>query len=418
MRQSRFFTKALKETSQSDVSINAQLLTRGGFVDRLMAGGYTYLPLGLRVLSKIEQIIREEMESVGGQEILMPALHPREIWDATNRWEGFDVLFRLVGSESREYCLGPTHEEVVTPLAKKFVHSYRDLPKALYQIQTKFRNEARPKSGLLRGREFRMKDLYSFHTSAEDLDQYYDTVRDAYFRVFQRCGVGEVTYLTFSSGGAFSKYSHEFQAITPYGEDTIYLSPELRLAVNREIIEDKAALPPELRGELQEQKAIEVGNIFKLGTRFSDAIGLKYQDSDGTEKPVIMGCFGLGSSRLLATIVEIHNDENGIIWPASVAPYQVQLISLGKDPDQQIKADTLYNDLQAQGFEVLYDDRTEMSAGAKFAESDLIGIPVRLVMSPKTLAVDSIEMKMRAKREANLIQAGELVSILSKHFKG
>ena len=410
MRQSGFFTRALKEVSSSDVSVNAQLLTRGGFIDRLIAGGYTYLPLGLRVLTKVEQIIREEMNALGGQELLLPALHPKENWVATNRWDTLDVLFRLTGGESKEYCLGPTQEEVVKPLATKFIYSYRDLPKAVYQIQTKFRNEPRAKSGLLRGREFRMKDLYSFHATMEDLDQFYEQAKDAYFKIFSRCGIGDVTYLTFASGGAFSKYSHEYQAITPYGEDVIFLSESHKVAVNREIAEDKAALPAELQGELVEKKAIEVGNIFKLGTRFSDAFGLKFQDRDGSEKPVIMGCYGIGSSRLMASVVEIHHDEKGICWPRALAPYHVHLVSLCKDAEGQSRADEVYRTLTQAGIEVLYDDRADVTAGVKFAEADLIGIPVRIVVSAKTLGAQSVEFKERRGVTAELVPLSEIIN--------
>jgi prolyl-tRNA synthetase len=306
MRQSSLVTKTSKETSKEEPSRNAQLLVRAGFINRLMAGVYSFLPLGNRVLQNIEQIVREEMNGLGAQEILMPALHPREIWDKTGRWDKVDVLFRFKGQGDRDLCLGPTHEEVVTPLVGNFIRSYRDLPTAVYQIQTKFRNEVRAKSGLLRGREFRMKDLYSFHTSLEDLDQYYERAIEAYKRVFVRCGLGERTVVTFASGGIFSKYSHEFQTITEYGEDVVFRVPGKDLAINRELIEDEEVLSELVptdsatgkRMALEELKSIEVGNIFKLGSRFSDAFGLSYLDAAGARQPIYMGCYGIGPSPL------------------------------------------------------------------------------------------------------------------------
>src|SRR3989338_1387239 len=412
MKQSKLFTKTQKDISKDESSINAQFLLRGGFVDRLTAGVYSYLPLGLRVLTKIENIIREEMNAVGGQEILMPALHPRENWDTTGRWDVVDVLFKLSGAGEKEYALGATHEEVVTPLLQKSVTSYKDLPTAVYQIQTKFRNEARAKSGILRGREFRMKDLYSFHTNQADLDKYYEEVRQAYVRIYERCGLGAVTYYTYASGGAFSKFSHEFQSITPAGEDHIFVCEKCNVALNKEIVEELGIQRPECSGkDLKEEKAIEVGNIFKLGTKFSDAFSFSFQDESDQAQPVIMGCYGIGPSRVMGTIVEVHHDNNGIIWPKNIAPYQVHLVSLCRD-EQIAKADEIYNTLVSQGIEVLYDDREGVRAGEKFADSDLLGIPVRLVVSPKTLEKDSVELKMRTSSQASMLVISELVAFL------
>ena len=307
---SELFTKTSKDAQSDAASKNADLLTRGGYIFKTMAGVYSYLPLGLRVLKKIECIVREEMDKIVGQEILMSALSPSEYWQTTGRWDPkvFDVLFHVPGASDSEYGLNPTHEEIVTPIAKHFVQSYRDLPFAAYQIQTKFRNEPRAKSGILRGREFIMKDLYSFHTTQEDLDRYYDIAQTAYDAVFKRIGLAEKTYLTYASGGTFSKYSHEYQVVLPQGEDTIYISEEaekkgMRIAVNKEIYEEGKTECPVTGGKsFREEKASEAGNIFKLGTKFSHAFGLEYSDQTGKKQEVIMGCYGIGISRLMGIV--------------------------------------------------------------------------------------------------------------------
>lgn len=413
MKQSQLLTKTRKEISQQDPSINAQLLERGGYISKLMAGVYSYLPLGLRVLSRIENIVRQEMNALGAQEVLMPALQPREIWDITGRWDKVDVLYKLKSS-NKDLTLGPTHEEVVTPLVASFVQSYKDLPQEVYQIQTKFRDETRSKSGLLRGREFRMKDLYSFHTNVQDLDAYYDRVTKAYRSIFARCGLGDITYLTYASGGVFSKYSHEFQTITPHGEDIIYICDSCKLAINKEIINEQSFCPECKHKDLVEKKSIEVGNIFKLMTRFSEPFHLKYADTDGTEKVVIMGCYGLGTSRLMGAVVEVLHDDKGILWPKEIAPFDVHLIALGKSPEEQAKADALYQQLTQMGLEVLYDDRVGVQAGAKFADADLLGMPIRLVISNKTLANNSIEYKKRTEQDAQLISLDGLEALVER----
>lgn len=413
MRLSQLVSKTSKDASASDVSRNAQFLTRAGFVNKLMAGVYSFLPLGLRSLNKIEQIVREEMDKVGGQEVLMPALHPREIWDQTGRWDKVDVLFRFKGAGDRDLALGPTHEEVVTPLVTGFVQSYRDLPKSVYQIQTKFRNEARAKSGLLRGREFRMKDMYSFHANEADLDSYYERVTAAYHAVFARCGLGGITLLTYASGGIFSKYSHEFQTITPHGEDVIYRVPGKDIAINKEIIDDAATLR-ELgvsdKNALEEVKAIEVGNIFKLSTRFPDAFNAHFSDTTGAAQKIHMGCYGIGPSRLLGTIAECLSDERGLIWPEAIAPYAVHLVSLARAEEEIAAVDAVYAKLGAAGVDVLYDDRHQLQAGEKLADADLIGIPHRLVVSKKTLAQNSIEWKPRTAAAAQLVTTEQFLA--------
>lgn len=404
MKQSILFTKTLKDAPKDETSLNAKTLIRAGFVDKVGAGIYSFLPLGMRVMAKILKIIREEINSTGGQEILMPALLPKEAWETTGRWENFDALFKLTGSDSREYALGATHEEAVTPLAKKFIFSYRELPFSVYQIQTKFRNEKRAKAGLLRGREFLMKDQYSFHVDQEDLDRFYEEVKAAYYRIYERLGLGEITYLTYASGGAFSKYSHEFQTLAEAGEDHIYLCDHCKIAVNREIIEEQNSCPICGNSELREEKAIEVGNIFKLGTRFSNPCNLKYATADGGSEEVVMGCYGIGPSRLLGTIVEIYHDEKGLKWPKEIAPFQVHLLSLKANQE----AEEIYQKLIAQGVEVLYDDR-DVSAGEKFADADLIGIPERIVVSAKTLAEDSVEIKNRDSEKIETIKIKDYV---------
>ena len=409
MKQSQLFGKTTKDVSKDETSINAQYLIRGGFVDKSMAGVYTYLPLGKRVLSKIENIIREEMDAIGGQEILMPALMKKEDWQITGRWD-IDVMMKVKTFFDKEYGLGWTHEEVVTPLAKRYAKSYKDFPFSLYQIQTKFRSEKRAKSGILRGREFSMKDLYSFHTNEKDLDEFYDQSKDAYFKIFDRVGIKDRTYLTFASGGDFSKYSHEFQTLTSVGEDIIYICDKCKIAVNQEIIEDlKGSCPKCGNKDLKEEKAIETGNIFKLKTRFTEAFNFKFLDEKGKENVVLMGCYGMGPSRLMGTIVELSNDKNGIIWPRSIAPYQVHLISIGKDEKVIAEAEKIYESLQKEKIEVLYDDRNE-SAGVKFKDSDLIGIPLRIVISNKTLEKDSIEIKKRGEDGFELIKINKIVA--------
>ncbi len=410
MRVSQLFTKTTKDVSKSDVSRNAQLLTRAGYIHKLMAGVYTYLPLGLRTLNKIENIIREEMDAIGGQEMVMPALQPRDIWDQTGRWDKVDVLFKLSGQGDRDLALGPTHEEVVTPVVTSFIQSYRDLPRAVYQIQTKFRNEPRAKSGLLRGREFRMKDLYSFHTTQDDLDAFYDRATAAYKRVYQRCGLGDLTLLTYASGGMFSKYSHEFQTVTPYGEDIVYKIPGTDIAVNKEVVDDPDVLRELIPGykpgdekTLEELKAIEVGNIFKLGTRFTDAFGATYTDADGKAQKILMGCYGIGPSRVMGTVAECLSDDRGLVWPAAIAPYDIHLVSLTRDAEEVTQTDAIYDALCAAGFAVLYDDRAGLQAGEKLADADLIGLPHRVVVSKKTLAAGQVEWKPRNATDNRLL---------------
>lgn len=413
MRQSTLFAKTIKNISEEEKSVNARLLLKAGFIDKLSAGIYTFLPLGLRVLNKIGNIIREEMDAIGGQEIMMPSLHPKSIWETTGRWQSLDVLFKLKGNDAREYALGATHEEVIVPLLAKRISSYKDLPAHIYQIQPKFRNEKRAKSGILRGRQFLMKDLYSFHADENDLREYYEKVKKAYWKIFSRVGIGDKTYLTLASGGTFSKYSHEFQTITDFGEDTIYVCSGCRLAINKEILKDENPVCPECEGDnFEVKKAIEVGNIFKLGTRYSEPFSLKFQDAEGKEKTVVMGCYGIGLDRLMGTAVETSHDKNGIIWPENISPFKAHLIALDAENDNVKKnAENLYQSLLKADIEVLYDDRN-LSAGAKFKDADLIGIPVRLVASART--GDKIEVKERRGKRAKLMSLNEIIKLINK----
>ncbi|MDO8663599.1 MAG: aminoacyl--tRNA ligase-related protein [Candidatus Wildermuthbacteria bacterium] len=399
MRQSELFTKTTRETPKDEASVNARLLIRAGFVDKLMAGVYSYLPLGLRVINKIEGIVREEINAIGGQEVLLPAIHPKRNWEETGRWE-YQEMFKLKNRAEKEFGLGWTHEEIITPLLKKFVASYKDLPVYIYQFQTKFRDELRAKSGLLRGIEFIMKDLYSFHKDEKDLNDYYEKVKKAYFRIFDRCGLANYTFLTLASGGSFSKYSHEFQTITPSGEDEIYFCPECKIAVNKEIIKDESNQCPQCKNKnLEIRKAIETGNIFKLMDKYSKPFNFNFKDKEGAEKIILMGCYGIGLGRLMGAIAEVFHDERGIIWPKEVAPFQAHLIEIG--PQKQ--AEKLYQDLLGQGIEALYDDR-DKSPGEKFADADLIGIPYRIVISERTLEKNSVEIKKRDEKEAKIVK--------------
>lgn len=407
MRYSQLFGKTSKSIPADAESINAKLLTQAGFINKELSGIYTFLPLGYRVLRKIEEIVREEMNLLGGQEILMPVLSSIENWQKTGRDKlDVDILYRL-----DNLVLNPTHEEVVTPLAQKYTFSYRDLPFAVYQIQEKFRNEPRAKSGLLRGREFSMKDLYSFHKDETDLTDFYQNAIKAYRNIFNRIGLGDLTHLTYASGGSFSKYSHEFQTECPTGEDTIFICDRCHAAVNREIIEDQVICPECAFEKLREAKAIEVGNIFKLGTKFTDAFNFNYVNEKGETKPILMSCFGLGPSRVMGTLVEVFHDKNGIIWPASVAPFQVHLIGLCPE------AYGVYEQLKKLKIDVLFDDRDDVSAGVKFSTADLIGIPLRMLVSPRSLEEEGVEVKNRNSDETSIIPINKLDSDILNYGK-
>jgi prolyl-tRNA synthetase len=374
---------------------------------------YSLLPLGLRVLNKINNIIREEMNSIGGQELIMSALQNPEIWKISDRWDQ-DVWFKTALNVGGEAGFGWTQEEAITRIATHFVNSYKDLPFYAYQIQTKFRNEERAKSGILRGREFLMKDLYSFHSSQKDLDEFYEKAKSAYTKIFERVGLGEHTFETFASGGAFSKYSHEFQTISDAGEDSIHLSSKKKIAINNEVMNDEMLRDLKISSEeLETKSAIEVGNIFKLGTRFSEALKLYYKDENGKEHPVIMGSYGIGPTRLIGTIVEVLSDDKGIVWPDEVAPFRVHLVSLAGSEEVEIEADRIYETLNEHEIEVLYDDRN-LRAGEKFADSELIGIPNRIVISEKTISEGGVEEITRNGKGTHIIPESQLLDRLTK----
>ncbi|MBI2075321.1 MAG: hypothetical protein HYT82_01480 [Candidatus Harrisonbacteria bacterium] len=412
---SQLFSKTTKAFPKDEEAVNAKYLLRGGFIRKMSAGVFTFLPLGFRVLQKVVNIVREEMNAIGAEELLMNALVAKEYWTKTGRWD-VDVVFKVLDGKNPKpaFSLSWTHEELITELASKYVHSYKDLPFSAYQIQTKFRNEPRAKSGLLRGREFMMKDLYSFHRDEEDLDRFYDIVKEAYFNVFKRAGIQAV--YTLAAGGDFtSSNTHEFQAICPVGEDTIYVCSKCAYAENKEISKlSGGGRYPKCEGKIKEEKAIEVGNIFPLGAKYSDAFDLRYTDEKGEKNPVVMGSYGIGVSRLMATVVEMYHDEKGIVWPESVAPFKVHLLELAgasASPAEagRKSAKKIYEDLQKIGVEVLYDDR-KASAGEKLTDADLIGLPFRLVVSPKT--GDKIEVKKRNEEITKIMSFEEVIKLL------
>lgn len=413
MKLSRLFTKTSKTAPADAETANAKYLVQGGFVHQEMAGVYSWLPLGLKVLRNVENIIREEMDALGAQEILMSALQPKENWMTTNRWDSVDVLFKVPSQTKKEYALGPTHEEIVTPLVGSFLRSYKDLPVAVYQIQSKFRDELRAKSGVLRGREFGMKDLYSFHATQEDLEAFYEKALQAYLKVFSRCGVA--AKVVEASGGSFTKkFSHEFQIVTDAGEDVILACPSCTFAQNKEIatMRDGDACP-QCGAALGLTKGIEAGNIFDLGKKFADAFKVEFTDESGDRQTVLMGCYGIGTTRLVGAIVEASHDDRGIVWPKSVAPFHVHLVSLNaKDPETQARvmeeSAGLYDALREQGVDVVWDDR-DASPGEKLADADLLGMPLRLLVSEKTLKDEAVEWKARASSDARLLPVEDAV---------
>ncbi len=415
MRATKLFTKSTKTTPADETSKNAQLLIKAGFINKEMAGVYTFLPLGKRVLDKVIQIIREEMDSIGGNEISLTAIQPKEVWQATNRWddEVMDVWFKTKLAGGSEVGLAPTHEEPLTWLMRRFISSYKDLPVYPYQFQIKFRNELRSKSGLMRGREFWMKDLYSFSRTQEEHDLFYETISKSYDKVYDRLGLGNITYKTFASGGSFSKFSHEFHTISDVGEDKIYIHAGRNIAINEEVYSDKVLAELGIsKDELIEEKAVEVGNIFTLGTRFSDPLELNFTDENGEAKPVIMGSYGIGPSRLVGLLAEHFADDKGLVWPTNVAPFKVFLAQLGIDNDVADEAKDLYEILTANGVEVFWDDR-DVRPGEKFGDADLYGIPYRIVVSKKTLESGKYEVKKRTENESQMLGKQDLIKLLA-----
>ncbi|MDO8548467.1 MAG: aminoacyl--tRNA ligase-related protein [bacterium] len=422
MLQSQLFTKTRREAPKDEVSKNAQLLVRAGYVNKEMAGVYSYLPLGLRTLKNIIGIIREEMNNIGGQEVLLTTLQEPTPWKTSGRWsdEVNDAWFKThlhsgdkfhAGSE---LGLANTHEEALTQLMRSHLTSYKDLPAYVYQFQTKFRNELRAKSGIMRAREFIMKDLYSFSRDEKEFRKFYEQCADAYLKIFERVGLGAKTYRTFASGGSFSKFSDEFQTVCDAGEDTIYIHEARKIAINKEVYTDEVLADLGLtKKELKPAKAIEVGNIFPLGTKYSSALGLTVKDEAGKEQPVIMGSYGIGPGRLMGAIVETFADEKGIVWPEAVAPFRVHLVDLSNGSEEvSAEAKELYRELTSAGIEVLWDDR-DARAGEKFADSDLLGIPLRIVVSQKSLEGGKFECVERATGTTSHKSLPELIGHLT-----
>ncbi len=399
MYQSKLFTKTRKEAPADEVSKNAQLLIRAGFVYKEMAGVYAYLPLGFRVVEKIKNIVREEMNNIESSELIMTALQRKSVWEQTTRWSDdvVDVWFKTKLKDETEVGLGWSHEEPIVEMLKQYVQSYKDLPISVYQFQTKLRNELRAKSGIMRGREFVMKDMYSFHANKEDLENYYKKTIEAYKRAYDRFGIGSDTYVTFASGGAFTKFSHEFQTVCEAGEDVIYLHREKNIAINEEVIDSAVEELGISREELEKVKTAEVGNIFNFGTQKTDEMELYFKDSEGSKQSLYIGSYGIGITRVMGVIVEKFSDEKGIVWPEAIAPFKVHIISLGKNEE----AEELYKKLTSQGIEVLLDDR-DVSAGVKLGDSDLIGIPYRIVVSAKSLEAGGYEYKRRNEEGATI----------------
>lgn len=420
MRQSQLFTKTQKSAPKDEVSVNAQLLTRAGFINKEMAGVYAYLPLGLRVIEKIKGIIREEMNAIGGQEIIMTELQPKEVWEATGRWndEVVDVWFKSELKNGTAVGFGWSHEEPITEMMKKFLSSYRDFPVAVYQFQTKLRNELRAKSGIMRGREFLMKDLYHYDVDEKRHLDFYENVKKAYLNIFDRVGLGKETYITFATGGAFTKYSHEFQTVTKAGEDSIYINAEKRIAINAEVLND--SILAELgvsKDKLTLVNSAEVGNIFNFGTAKCDDMKLFATDEQGKQTSVYLSSYGIGITRLMGVLAEHFADEKGLLWPASVSPFDVHLVSLCKESAEIKIVENLYKELLSSGISVLYDDRERPGAGEKFADSDLIGIAKRIVISPRSIAQDSVEYKKRNEDKAEFVKLSEINSRLSEERK-
>lgn len=410
MRVSQLFTHTLKDAPADETAKNAQLLIRGGYVYKEMAGVYAYLPLGIRVLEKIKQIVREEMESINSNELIMTSLQRQSVWEKTGRWDDdvVDVWFKTRLKDDTEVGLGWSHEEPIVEMLRQHLRSYKDLPISVFQFQTKMRNELRAKSGIMRGREFVMKDMYSFHAFEQDLSDYYEQAIAAYKRVFDRLGLGDDTYVTFASGGAFTKFSHEFQTVCDAGEDYIYLHREKNIAINEEVIDDAVVELGIARDELEKIKTAEVGNIFNFGTQKTDDMELFVTDAEGKQRSLYIGSYGIGITRAMGVIVEKFADDKGIVWPEAVAPFTVYLVRIGGE-DAAKQADALYEELQAQGVEVLYDDRDERP-GAKFADAELMGMPLRVTVSDRLMEQEKYELTYRQTGDMHVLTHEELLA--------
>lgn len=417
MRRSKLFIKTRKEAPADEESKNAQLLIRAGYIHKEMAGVYSYMPFGKIVIDKISRIIREEMNAIGGNEILMSTLQNKDIWEKTGRWDDkkVDNWFKTKLANGTEVGIGLSHEEPITNALKNFVNSYKDLPVYPYQIQNKFRNELRAKSGLMRGREFLMKDLYSYSRNQQEHDEFYEKVTEAYLKIYQRLGLGDITYKTFASGGIFSQFSHEFQTLSHVGEDIIYVDEQKRFAINKEVYTDEILAQLGLdKDSLVEKRAVEVGNIFSLGSKYSDALGLYFADEAGQKQSILMGCYGIGVSRLMGLIAEHFADDRGLVWPENISPFKVYLARIGSEPGVSKAADELYQAFTQDGIEVLYDDR-DVRAGEMFADADLIGLPYRVVISAKTLANNTYELKKRGEEQTEFVTLEKLQETLANN---
>ncbi|MDD3263138.1 MAG: His/Gly/Thr/Pro-type tRNA ligase C-terminal domain-containing protein [Candidatus Absconditabacteria bacterium] len=399
LKLSEYPFHTLRNTSGEDGESN-NILVRAGYIRQELAGAYNYLPLGFKVIEKIKKTIREHLEKIGSLEIQMTALGSRDHWEKTGR-DQMEILFKVPFSDGKYNFLNPTHEEIVTPLIKEFIKSYKDLPLSVFQIQSKFRNEKRAKSGILRGREFLMKDMYSFHTSLEDLEKYYQKAIQAYHDIFKDLGIGNDTYLTYASGGTFSKYSHEFQTLTPIGEDTIHVDKEKKIALNKEIINDSDVKSEFSNYSFIEENASEIGNIFQLGTKFSDPFEMKFIDNNGVSQQIYMGCYGIGVSRCMGIVAEKLQDEKGLVRPKNIAPYDVYVIAIGDEKINQ-EAEKLISILENKGLSVIYDDRS-ISPGIKFKDSDLLGIPSKIIVSEKSIAAGGYEYEERSTGDKKII---------------
>lgn len=412
MRRSKLFIKTSKTSPAGEVSKNAQLLIRAGYVYKVMAGVYAFTPLGLRVLENIKQIVREEMNAVEGQELIMSSLQRRETWEATGRWddEVVDIWFKSKLKDDTEVGFGWSHEEAIIEMMQQSIHSYKDLPQSVYQFQTKMRNELRAKSGVMRGREFVMKDMYSMHATEADCDEYYEKVIEAYKKCYERFGLGDSTFMTFASGGAFTKFSHEFQTICEAGEDILYINDDRTVAVNEEVLDDATQELGIDKSQLKPVKSAEVGNIFKFGTHKSEEMNFVYTDAEGNTKPIYLASYGIGITRVMGVIVEKFADDKGIVWPENIAPAKVGLVSIG---DQgSVMADELYHSLASRGLEVLYDDRSNVRPGEKFADAELMGLPWRVTASDRNAEQKMFEVTNRSSGETRMLTADELVDTL------
>ncbi len=415
MRLTQLFTKTRKQAPADETAKNAQLLIQAGFIHKEMAGVYAYLPLGKRVLDNISQIVREEMNAIGGQETQMTTLQPKEIFEKTDRWDDakVDNWFKTKLANGTELGMGLTHEEPIVDALSEYITSYKDFPIYVYQIQPKFRNELRAKSGLLRGREFLMKDMYSFARNQEEHEMLYEKAAGAYSKVYDRLGLGDITYRTYADGGIFTtRFSDEYQTLSEVGEDTIYVDEAKKVAINKEVFTDENLEKLGLkREELVEKRGVEVGNIFPLESKYTDALEVYYSDENGEQQSIIAGCYGIGISRLMGTIAEHFSDEKGLVWPDNIAPFKVYLARLGEDEAVVKAADALYDQLTSQNVTVLYDDR-DVRPGEKFADADLMGIPCRVVVSAKTIAAGTHEFKKRTEGEAQALTTDELLKAL------